>query len=101
MENKNKGLFLALKIIILIAFVFVVTCTIIYFVEFDKPEKSFFSLHFALPIILFFVGIIAALMSYLSKKSMTGENKGDHMMMIVGFLLMLISILTLIFSFVL
>ncbi|MDE6660756.1 MAG: hypothetical protein K2J93_02890 [Anaeroplasmataceae bacterium] len=99
MEKKNKTLLLVSKIIIVIAFLSVVACTVIYFIEFDKPNKSFFSVHFALPIILFFIGLIAIIMSNLSRKSISGESKGDRMMIGVGLLLILFSILSLIFSF--
>lgn len=97
--QKKKGMLLAFRIVIVISFVFVVTCAIIYFMEFGKEEKSYFSLHFALPIILFLVGLIAIMMSTLSKKNISGESKGDNMMIGVGLLLFLCSILTLIFSY--
>ncbi|MDE6407501.1 MAG: hypothetical protein K2K48_04575 [Anaeroplasmataceae bacterium] len=100
MQKKNNRMLLAFRIIIVIAFIFVVTCTILYFMEVGQPEKSYFSKHFALPIILFFVGVIAIMLSILSKKSMSGENKGDTMMIGVGVLLFLCAILTLIFSYV-
>lgn len=98
-NQKNKGLFLAFKIIIVIAFITVLTCTVIYFIEMGKETRSYFSLHFALPIILLFVGIIAIMLSTLSKMSMTGESKGDKFMTLVGLLLILFAILTLIFSY--
>ena len=101
MQKKNNGMLLAFRIIIVIAFIFVVTCTILYFMEVGKEEKSYFSMHFAIPIILFFVGVIAIMLCTLSKKSMTGESKGDTMMIGVGLLLFLCSILSLIFSYLL
>lgn len=98
--QKNKGIFLAFRIVIVIAFIFVITCTVIYFMEANQENRSYFSLHFALPIILFLVGVIAIMLSTLSKMSLSGESKGDNMMLGVGILLMLCSIITLIFSFV-
>lgn len=98
-NQKNKSILLAFKIIIVIAFIAVVTCVVIYFMEMGKETRSYFSLHFALPIILLFVGIIAIMLSTLSKMSMTGENKGDKFMTVVGLLLILFSILTLMFSY--
>ncbi|MDE7105573.1 MAG: hypothetical protein K2O22_00215 [Anaeroplasmataceae bacterium] len=98
--QKNKGIFLAFRIIIVIAFLFVITCTIIYFMEVNQEHRSYFSMHFALPIILFLVGVIAIMLSTLSKMNLSGENKGDNMMLGVGLLLMLCAIVTLIFSFV-
>ena len=98
-KQKNPVLFLVFRIILVIAFIFVVTCTIIYFMEMGSESRSFFSLHFALPTILLLVGIIAIMLSMMSKMSITGESKGDNMMIGVGFLLILCSIITLILSF--
>lgn len=98
-QQKNKGLFIAFKIFILIAFIFVVTCTVIYFMEVGHENKSYFSLHFALPIILFLVGVIAIMLSMLSRLSISGESKGDMMMIGVGLVLILISIITLALSY--
>lgn len=97
--QKKTMAYLAMRIIIVISFLFVIACTIVYFVEFDSQNKSYFSLHFAIPVILLFVGIIAILLSCLSKKNYSGENKGDTMMIGVGALLILCSIISLIMSY--
>ncbi|MCM1131021.1 MAG: hypothetical protein NC310_07295 [Roseburia sp.] len=99
-NQKNKGLLLAFKILIVIAFITVVVCTVIYFMEIGKETRSYFSLHFALPIVLLFVGIIAIMLSFLSMLSISGENKGDKLMIFVGLLLILFAIITLVSSYV-
>lgn len=98
-QQKNKGLFIAFKIVIFVAFIFVVTCTVIYFMEVGHENKSYFSMHFALPIILLFVGVIAIMLSMLSRLSLSGESKGDMMMIGVGLVLVLVSIITLVASY--
>lgn len=98
-QQQNKGIFLAFKIIILIAFIFVVTCTIIYFMEMGHENRSYFSMHFALPIVLLFVGVIAIMLSLLSRLSLSGESKGDMLMIGVGLVLFVCSIITLALSY--
>ncbi|MBD5391141.1 hypothetical protein HDR67_03965 [bacterium] len=98
-QQKNKGLFLAFKIIIFVAFVFVVTCTAIYLLEMGHENRSYFTIHFALPIVLLFVGVIAIFLSMLSRLSLSGESKGDMLMIGVGLVLFLCSIITLALSY--
>ena len=98
-QENNKSIFLVFKIIILIAFIFVVTCTVIYFIELGHENRSYFSIHFALPIVLLFVGVIAIMLSFLSKLSLSGENKGDNIMVGVGAVLFLCAIITLVMSY--
>lgn len=98
--QKNKKMLLVFRIVIVVSFIFVVTSSIIYFMEIGKENKSYFSSHFALPVILFLVGVIAIMVSTMSKQNLSGESKGDNIMVGVGFLLFLCSILTLIFSYV-
>ncbi len=96
---KNTTLLRVFRIIIFIAFVLIVACTILYFVEFNSETKSYFTMHFALPCILFMVGIIAILMAALSIQSISGESKGDNFMIVVGILLVLCSIISLVWSY--
>ncbi|MDE7264305.1 MAG: hypothetical protein K2N64_06560 [Anaeroplasmataceae bacterium] len=97
--QKKTMAYLVMRIIIVMSFIFVIACTIVYFIEFDSKNKSYFSLHFAIPVILLLVGIIALLLSCLSKKNYSGESKGDNMMIGVGALLILCSIISLIMSY--
>lgn len=99
-NQKNSTLFLIFRIVIVIAFLFVVACTAVFLIEMNNENKSYFSAHFALPISLFLVGVIAILLRYFSKMSLSGESKGDNMMFGVGLLLMLCSIVTLILSYI-
>ena len=98
--QKNNPLLTAVRIIIFIAFIVVISCTILYFVEFNSETKSYFTMHFALPCILFMVGLIAVLMAILSIKSIQGENKGDNFMIVVGILLILCAIISLVWSYI-
>ena len=95
--QKNTPLMSIFRVIILIAFVVVMSCTILYFVEMNSDNKSYFTIHFALPLILFMVGIIALFMAMLSKQSLTGE--GDNLMIVVGILLMVCSVIALVWSY--
>ncbi len=45
------------------------------------------------------VGIIALFMAMLSKQSLTGESKGDNLMIVVGILLMVCSVIALVWSY--
>ncbi|MCI9182692.1 MAG: hypothetical protein HFG90_05490 [Acholeplasmatales bacterium] len=98
-SQKNTPLMSIFRVIILIAFVVVMSCTILYFVEMNSDNKSYFTIHFALPLILFMVGIIALFMAMLSKQSLTGESKGDNLMIVVGILLMVCSVIALVWSY--
>ncbi|MDE7161808.1 MAG: hypothetical protein K2N65_03505, partial [Anaeroplasmataceae bacterium] len=79
-QEKHKTMLLVFKIVILIAFIFVVTSTVLYLMEWGHENRSYFTEHFALPIVLLFVGVIAVFLTLLSKLSMSGENKGDNIM---------------------
>ncbi len=98
-KEKNKGLYLAFKIITFVAFVAIVVSTVLYFVDISKGEKSFFTQHFSIPIDLFLVGIIAMILPQLNKKTLQGENKGDFLMILVGVALIILSFISLGLSF--
>lgn len=98
MQNNKKNL--AFKIVVIVAFVCAVALTILYFVEQSNGNQSYFSYHFAIPIILFLVGIIAIILTRISLKSYSGESKGDNLMIVVGILLFVCSIFSLIMSYV-
>lgn len=64
-------------------------------------EKSnYFLDHFASAIILSLIGVIALLMPLLNEQKMSGENKGDNMMIVVGFLLIICGLISIVISYV-
>lgn len=91
---------LVFKIVVGIALAIVVAIAIVYFVEAGNDVKSYFTLHFAVPIILTMVGVIALLLPKVTTKSYSGESRGDNFMIIVGFLLFICAIISIIFSYV-
>ncbi len=95
----KKGIFLAFRIIVYLAVGIVVGLAILYFIESTNQQMSFFSLHFAIPIILAMIGVIAILLPKLTKKSYSGDTKGDSFMTLVGILLLLCAIMSLGLSF--
>ena len=100
MNNKNNNKFNTIfKVMTYITFVIVFGLTVLYLFESEKGQLSFFTSHFAIPIVLFLVGIIAILMPLISNKSYRGENKGDNFMFVIGLILFASSIITLILSF--
>ncbi len=98
MQNSKKNL--AFKIIVFIAFICAVALTVLYFVEQSNGSQSYFSYHFAIPITLFLVGIIAVFLTRISLKNYSGESKGDNLMIVVGILLFVCAIFSLIMSYV-
>lgn len=98
-KAKNKGLFMAFSIIVYVSFIIIVACVIIYFVDLFGETKSYFTEHFAISIILALIGVIALLLPRISKKSYSGDDKGDKLMNIVGVLLLACSIFSLVMSY--
>lgn len=96
----KKGIFLAFRIIVYVAVAVVVGLAVLYFIESTNQTMSFFSLHFAVPIILAMIGIIAILLPKLTKKSYSGDTKGDNFMTLVGVLLILCAVMSLGLSFI-
>lgn len=96
----KKGTFLAFRIIVYVAVAVVVGLAVLYFIESTNQTMSFFSLHFAVPIILAMIGIIAILLPKLTKKSYSGDTKGDNFMTLVGVLLILCAVMSLGLSFI-
>ncbi len=98
-KNEKNRLLIAFKIVIVISFIFVITSSIIYFLEMGNEQMSYFSKHIAIFVILFLVGVIAIMLSLLSKLNLSGENKGDKMMIGVGVALIILSFVTLIMTY--
>lgn len=59
---------------------------------------NFYNEHFCAMICLFIVGVIALLLPMVGTTKY-GDGKGDSMMIVVGFLLMLCAIISVIYSF--
>lgn len=98
-KDEKKKLLIALKIVIIISFIFVVTSSVIYFIEMGNEQMSYFSKHIAIFIVLFLVGVIAIMLSMLSRASLSGEDKGDNLMIGVGIALIILSFITLIMTY--
>ncbi len=64
----------------------------------NADSISYFNQHFNIMLCLFLVGIIALLLPMAGKQKF-GDGKGDSMMIVVGFLLMLCGIISVIYSY--
>ena len=100
--NKNESLiFKVLKVVIIISMIIIIGITGFYFYEIlGEKEPSYFSVHFALPIIFMVVGILAILLPMANKEKLTTNDKGDKMMPVIGVILILVAIISCIFSFI-
>ncbi len=97
MNKKND---LLLKIIIACMVAITLSMGIFFVVEMYILNKvSYFSKHFLLSICLFCIGIIALLLPRINSKKFSGENKGDSLMVVVGFLLIICSLFSIMISY--
>ncbi len=87
------------KMILSIGMAIIIGLGILYFIEAYHGTISFFTKHFLLPIVLFVVGAIAIFLPNVSRRSYSGDDKGDKLMLGVGVLLIFCSFLTLGLSF--
>lgn len=99
MNKKNS---LKLKIIMGIFAGISMIAIIYYLIEMYvlKTGPSYFTEHFLMSICLFCIGVIALLLTRVSTKRIAGENKGDSMMIVVGFLLIIISFINIFISYI-
>lgn len=94
-----KKIGLKYKILLSIFMVILVSMGVLFIVDtYVIGTPSFFTKTFLIPICLASIGVIALLLSMSSQKSLSGDNKGDSMMIIVGFALIIIAIFTLMMS---
>ena len=99
--KKNDSLVIkVLKVVIAIASVIICGITILYLLEvFGIKEVSYFSEHFAIPVIFTIVGILAFLLPIANKENIKTDDKGDKMMPVISILLFLCAIFSCIMSF--
>ncbi len=98
--SPKKNLLLAFKTIIWLTLVSVVTLSILYFMDLNSGEPSYFTEHFAISIILILIGIIAIILPKISKETYSGSDRGDNFMVLVGVLLILSSFISIFFSYI-
>lgn len=98
-KMKNKRLGLIFKIIVGISLAAIVAIGIVYFIEAGQETKSYFTIHFAVPILLALVGVIALFLPKVTTKSYSGESRGDNLMIVVGFLLFVCALFSLVMSY--
>lgn len=96
----NKNIVTITKIISVIAFVVICLIAGLYLFEsFSGKEPSYFSVHFAIPIIMFILGVLAILLPKVNGTKYLSNAQGDKMMPVVGVLLILCSLATLLMSY--
>lgn len=96
--NKQKVGILP-KIIIAVGMAIIFALGILYYVEASKGELSYFTDHFLIGIVLIIVGCIAMFLPSVSKKSFSGDDKGDNMMIGVGILLIICALVAILTSY--
>ena len=97
----DKKSIIIIKIIITIMVLISLVTIGIYIVEaYVLNSVSYFTQHFTMFICLFCVGIIALMLPNVNQKKLSGDNKGDSLMLVVGVLLILCSFVSIIISYV-
>ena len=100
MNKNDTPIVKVLKVVIVISMMIIIGITGYYLKEiFGENEPSYFSVHFALPIVFTVVGILAILLPMASKENLSTNDKGDKMMPIIGVILVVFAIFTCILSF--
>ncbi len=90
---------LILKIVISVLAVAIVGMVVLFLVElYAKDTLSYFTKHFAIFFILLFIGSIALLLPNVNRRKFS-ENKGESMMVLVGFLLIICAVISIIVSY--
>lgn len=99
-STPQKQIELKIKIVlaILVGIVLIVACYygICYFI---LETTNYFLEHFAGSIIMMLIGVMAILMPLLNGQKLTGENKGDNTMFVVGILLFVCSLVSILISY--
>ncbi len=99
-DEATKKYMLNIKIILGVLAAIVLGCAVYYLICTFTETTNYFVEHFLSAIMLIFIGCIALLMPQLNKKTLRGENKGDNMMIIVGFLLFFVAIMSIVVSYI-
>lgn len=100
MNKNDSSIVKILKVVIVIATIIIIGVTGVYLYEiFAEKEVSFFSKHFALPIVFMVVGVLAFLLPMANKENLRTDDRGDKMMPIIGILLFVCAIFSCLMSF--
>lgn len=100
MQKNDSSIIKILKVVIIVATIIIICVTGVYLYEiFTEKEVSFFSKHFALPIVFMVVGILAFLLPMANKENLRTDDRGDKMMPIIGILLFICAIFSCLMSF--
>lgn len=97
-NNKTE---LYIRILMIISIIFLLAVSFYYaFFFFIIEESNYFLVHFASMIMMVLVGVISILMVQLNKTRISGDNKDDKIMIVVGVLLIISGLLSLIISYI-
>jgi uncharacterized membrane protein HdeD (DUF308 family) len=98
-DNETKKYMLKVKIILGVLAAIVLAGGIYYAICYLNETTNYFIEHFLSAIMLIAIGIMALLMPQLNQRTIRGENKGDNMMLLVGFGLIILAIMSIIISY--
>ena len=73
---------------------------IYYAVSYIQESTNYFIDHFLSAIMLICIGVMALLMPQLNQRTLKGENKGDNLMLFVGFGLIILGLLSILVSYI-
>jgi zinc transporter ZupT len=97
----NKKLELLIRIIVILSIVLLLGLTVYYAIfYFIKEESNYFLDHFASMCMMVLIGINAIFTTILNKNKISGDNKNDKLMIVVGILLIICGLLSLLISFI-
>ena len=100
MKKNETPIVKIVKVVIIISMVIIMGITGFYLYEiFGEKEPSYFSVHFALPIVFMVVGVLAILLPKANKQNLSTDDKGDKMMPIIGVLLIVFALFSCFLSF--
>lgn len=98
----NKKEKLIIKIIIGIMAIISIALVVYYVLDLyaiTPNELNYYNQHFAFLVCLSLIGVIAILLPMISQQKFS-EGKGDSMMIVVGFLLILCGIIAVVWSYI-
>ena len=98
-DEKTKKFMTVVKIILGVLIAIVLACGIYYAINVFNETTNYFIDHFLSAIMLASIGVMALLMPQLNQRTLRGENKGDNMMLIVGVGLIILSIMSIVVSY--
>ena len=95
-KKKEQKIKIALSILAGLTLVLVLYYGVYYFI---LEQSNYFIDHFVSSIIMILIGGCAILLPTLNGQKLTGENKGDNMMLVVGVLLFICALVSIIISY--